>query len=356
MRWGRCSDVDLRSRVRDAGGPGSPGRIGEGARIVKLRHLVVGWPTVAATFVLAFGAAGALAATGLVGAAGAGAGPVASTTVARTHAAPRPARKAARKATSPAPARITRARFAALLAAGQRAGAKGNVNFGEILGIAAPGAGETLRINSAWNNAKHIGGSAIDFSSGLLSNVEAVQSISVQTVNVGDVSYIRPAVVTAKWTQELLKPTSTSTAGLASHLLSLAKPTAVSRTSDGRAGSTYSVKLQMSELRLLTAFSSQLPAHALRSLKASSKRLLSGLTISIPKLVVKFDRRGRLTVLEAGGIVTETRADARAQHRPYPHRGVAGVVLLHLAYRYGGSLRVSAPPASQILNRLSPLR
>jgi hypothetical protein len=243
-----------------------------------------------------------------------------------------------------------------LLAAGQRAGARGNVNFGEILGIAAPGAGETLRINSAWNNAKHIGGSAIDFSSGLLSNVEAVQSISVQTVNVGDVSYVRPAVATAKWTKELLKPTSTSTAGFASHLLSLAKPTAVSRTSDGRAGSTYTVKLQMSELRLLTAFSSQLPAHALRSLKASSKRLLSGLTISIPKLVVKFDRRGHLTVLEAGGIVTETRADAKAQHRPYPHRGVAGVVLLHLAYRYGGSLRVSTPPASQILNRSSPLR
>jgi hypothetical protein len=311
---------------------------------------------VALVLVLAIGAAGALAATGAV--AVPGAGPLASAATARRHTPAHAAHAAhaARKAARPAPQKISRARFAALLAAGQRAGAKGNVNFGEILGIAAPGAGETLRINSAWNNAKHIGGSAIDFSSGLLSNVEAVQSISVQTVNVGDVSYIRPAVATAKWTKELLKPTSTSTAGLASHLLSLARPTAVSRTSDGRAGSTYTVKLQMSELRLLTAFSSQLPAHALRSLKASSKRLLSGLRISIPKLVVKFDRRGRLTVLEAGGIVTETRGDAKAQRRPYPHRGVAGVLLLHLAYRYGGSLRVSAPPASQILNRLSPLR
>lgn len=320
-------------------------------RIVKRGLRLAGWQTACVVLVFVMVAAGALAATGVIGMAPTR--PVTAAAAARTRAGTRSTRKAAQ----PSPTKISRARFAALLAAGQRASAKGDVNFGEILGIAAPGAGEMLRIDSAWNNSKQIGASGIDFISGLLrSDAKAVRSISVQTLNLGDVSYIRPAVATAKWTKELLTPTSISTARFASHLLSLAKPNAVARISHGHAGSTYSIKLHVSELQMLTAFSSQLPAGALHSLDASSKRLLSGLTISIPKLVVKFDRRGRVTVLEAAGTVTETRADAKAQDRPYPHGGVAGVLLLHLVYRYGGALRISAPPAGEILNGSSPLR
>jgi hypothetical protein len=41
---------------------------------------------------------------------------------------------------------------------------------------------------------------------------------------------------------------------------------------------------------------------------------------------------------------------------PHPKGGVEGVILLHLLYRYGGRLRITAPPAGQVLNAGKPLR
>jgi hypothetical protein len=106
-------------------------------------------------------------------------------------ASPRVVAGPARASAGQAGKTVPGARFAALLTAGLRAAAKGNVNFGEILGIAAPGGGEVLRIRSAWNAAKGIEASAIDEESGLLrTDAKAVRSISVQTLAFGRTAYI----------------------------------------------------------------------------------------------------------------------------------------------------------------------
>jgi hypothetical protein len=231
------------------------------------------------------------------------------------------------------------------------------VQYGEILGISSPGGGEMLRIHTAYNSAKGIEASAIDEISGLLrADAKAVRSISVQTLVIGKTGYIRPTTTGAKWTKEDLQPTAGSAAALPSELLSLAGPNAVSRTGTTKTGISYRIRLRASDLAVLRAFGSQIPADALDSLSKADTRLLSGVVLSAPDLVITLDHEDRLTQLKLGGTLTETRADAKARHSVYPRGGVEGVVLLNLVYAYGGALRVTAPPASQILNARKPLR
>jgi hypothetical protein len=251
---------------------------------------------------------------------------------------------------------VSNASFTAMLETGRLAAAKGTVEFGEILGISSPGGGEMLRVHTVYNAAKGIQASAIDEISGLLrSDAKAIRSISVQTLVIGKTGYVRPTTAGAKWTKEDLQPTASSTSALPSELLKLAGPHAVARSGATGTSTSYRIDLRASDLAVLRAFASQLPSRTLASLSKVDVRLLSGVVLSAPDLVITLDREDRLTQLKLGGTLTETRADAKARHTRYPRGGVEGVVLLNLVYAYGGALRVTAPPASQILNR-KPLR
>ena len=242
------------------------------------------------------------------------------------------------------------------LQAGRRAEANENVQMGEILGIAAPGGGELMRIHSVYNNAKGIESSAVDVQTGLLRpDAPSVTGINVQTVVLGHTGYIRPATANAKWTKETLVPTTKAAAALPAELLALAGG-GVTRLSTGASGSSYRLNFHASDLTILHAFSSQIPAKALNTLSAKDKALLSGLTFSFTDLVISVDRQGRLTQMKGGGILTETRADAKARGSFYPAGGVEGVVILNLFYSYGGHLTIHAPAASQVSNPRKPIR
>lgn len=249
------------------------------------------------------------------------------------------------------------ARFAAMLEAGRRAASKVNVQFGEILGISAPGGGEILRVHSAYNMAKGIEASALDEVSGLLRpDAKAVRSISVQTLVIGSTGYLRPTTVGAKWTKERLRSTAASASALPSQLVALAGPSAVSLVRSTRAGTSFRIRLRVTDLALLRSLAPMLAPRALAALSATDLRLLSGVVLSLPDVVVTLDHQDRVTQLEAGGKLTETRADARARHSAYPRGGVEGVVLLTLVYRYGGALAIAAPPARQVLDNTTPRR
>lgn len=252
---------------------------------------------------------------------------------------------------------VSDASFTAMLTAGRRVAAQGTVEFGEILGISSPGGGEMLRIHTVYNTAKGIQASAIDEISGLLrADAKAVRSISVQTIVIGNTGYIRSAIAGAKWTKEELQPTAPSMAALPRELLALAGPHAVTRSGATRTSTSYRIRLRASDLAVLRAFGSQIPAGSLDSLSKADTRLLSGVVLSAPDVVITLDHEDRLTQLKLGGTLTETRADAKARHSVYPRGGVEGVVLLNLVYAYGGALRVTAPPTNQILNARKPLR
>lgn len=252
---------------------------------------------------------------------------------------------------------ISNGQFQTMLIAGQRDSSRGNVQFGEILGISSPGGGVILRIHSAFNIARGIESSAIDEVSGLLrADAKAVESISVQSVVIGDVGYIRPTTKGAKWTKEILTPSAAKSPVLVSNLLALTGARTVSRIATSRSTATYRITLRASDLGFLRSFASQVPAKALASLTAHETALLAGVVLSFPKFEITLDNRNRLIQLKLGGILTETRADAAARHSRYPKGGIEGVVLLDLKYAYGGVLKVSPPPLSQVLNNAKPLR
>lgn len=244
---------------------------------------------------------------------------------------------------------VSRGQFSALLASGRKAAEQGNAEFAEILGIAAPGGGEMLKIHTRFNAAKGIEASGIEEDSGFLrSDAKAVRGISVQSLVIGTTAYIRPAQGNAKWTKEIVKPTRLTAASLPKELLALAAADGVTRIAKDASGSSYRIDLHASDLAVLRAFGAQLPAHALQALSKSQVSLLSAMTFSLPDLVVKLDRQNRVTLLEGGGTLTETRAAAKAQRSFYPTNGVVGVVLLQVVYRYGGALRITAPSAAEI--------
>jgi hypothetical protein len=249
-----------------------------------------------------------------------------------------------------------RTQLLAQLLAGRRAEANENVQMGEILGIAAPGGGELMRIHSVYNNAKKIEATAMDVQTGLLrADAPSVTGINVQTVVFGNTGYIRPATASAKWTKETLQPTTKAAAALPAELLALAGTKGVTRLS-AASGSSYRLNFHASDLTILRAFSSQVPAKALDTLSAKDKSLLSGLTFSFTDLVISVDAKGRLVQMKGGGILTETRADAKARGSFYPDGGVEGVVILNLFYSYGGNLTIHAPAANQVINPKKPIR
>lgn len=229
--------------------------------------------------------------------------------------------------------------------------------MGEILSIAGPGSGQILRIQTRYNLAKRIQASGIVEEAGLLrSDAQAVNTISVQDLVFGDTGYIRSTAAGSLWTKESLPPTAATAAGLPGQLLSLARPHGISRIAVTKTGSSYRIDLHASDLLLLRAFSNQFPSGGLHGVTAQNRKLLSGAVFSMPDLVITLDRQNRVTQLKGAGTLTETRAVAAANGEPYPRRGIAAVVIMNLVFRYGGALRIVAPPAAQVINPNSPLR
>jgi hypothetical protein len=240
-----------------------------------------------------------------------------------------------------------------MLAQGQKSSSRETVQMGEILGIAAPGSGETIRIHSAWNAAKHVQADAVTILIGRLgANLPSEQVVSTIDVTKGKSTWIKPTTAGAKWTYERLASVKAPPSGLLGDLLKAASRTSVKRLAI-KSGSEWRISYTASDLQTLNALKGELGK--IPALTKRQHSLLSGEELHVADLQVTLDAKGRITDLKLGGTLTETRADATSRHQPYPKNGIKGVVLLHLAYTYGGSLAITPPPASDVSNPRRPL-
>jgi hypothetical protein len=255
----------------------------------------------------------------------------------------------------PAPASGAAAQLEGLLAKGRAATGHETVQMGEILGIAAPGSGEMVRIHSVWNDAKHVQADAVTILVGRLgADLPSEQVVSTVDVTKGRDTWIKSTRAGVKWTYERAPTPTASSTALLGDLLAVAGGRRVTRVSSTRKGSTWRITYTASDLQVLDALRSQLPASA--KLSAKQRSLLAGERFTVSDLKISLDSRGRMTDVRLGGIVTETRADSAARGQPYPQKGIKSVVLLHLVYTYGGSLAVTPPPTRDVINPKKPIK
>ncbi|MGH2873897.1 MAG: hypothetical protein ACRDL5_15730 [Solirubrobacteraceae bacterium] len=237
---------------------------------------------------------------------------------------------------------------------GQKVSAGQTVQMGEILGIGAPGSGEMIRMHSVWNAPKHVQADATTILIGRLSaDLPSDQVVSTVDVIRGRYSWIKPTTAGAKWTYERLPAAGKPPAALLPDLLKSARGVHVKRVSSGAHGSKWRLSYTASDLQALAAVRSAFSKVPTLSRRERSR--LSGERLRVGDLQITLDARGRVTDLRLGGVMTETRADASARHQPYPKRGVKSVVLLHVAYAYGGRLAITPPPARDVSNPRKPL-
>lgn len=225
----------------------------------------------------------------------------------------------------------------------------GTVQMGEILGIGAPGSGEMIRIHSVWNTAKHVQADAVTILIGRLSaDLPSEQVVSTVDVTRGNSTWIKSTRAGAKWTFEHLPAAKKPATSLLSDLLKAASHTSIKRISSTHGITKWHIGYTASDLQTLDALKDQLGK--VPALSKHSRSLLSGEKLRVSDLQVTLDSSGRVTALSLGGVMTETRADATARHQPYPKNGIKAVVILRLAYTYGGSLAIKPPPASDVSN------
>lgn len=241
-----------------------------------------------------------------------------------------------------------KAQLNTLLARGMKKSG-GTVQMGEILGIGAPGSGEMIRIHSAWNTAKHVQADAVTILIGRLSaDLPSDQVVSTVDVTKGSSTWIKSTRTGAKWTHEHLPAAKKPATSLLSHLLKAANHTSVKRLSSSHGVTKWRIRYTASDLRALNTIKGQLGK--VPALSARARSLLSGEKLSVGDLQVALDSSGRVTALSLGGVMTETRADAKARRQPYPKHGIKAVVVLRLAYTYGGRLAIKPPPARDVSN------
>lgn len=262
----------------------------------------------------------------------------------------------ARRGKKRKPSTGAEAQLAALLSAGEKRARGVTVQMGEVLGVSAPGSGEIIRMHSAWNTSQHVAADAVTVLIGRLgANLPADQVVSTISVTKGASTWIKPTVAGAKWTYERLPESESPGARFGSTLLRLIGRATVKRLSSSRhSGSSWRISYSSSDLQALGTLQGQL-ARAPK-LTAHGRSLLAGERLKVGDLELKLDRADRVIGMRLGGELIESRADATARHLPYPEGGADGVVLLNLAYTYGGRLKITPPPSRDVLNPTRPLR
>lgn len=246
------------------------------------------------------------------------------------------------------PRRVSRSFFESALTRGAVLASADNTDLRETIVLTSVGAGEILKVHSAYNLARGIEATAATLDVGLLRfDTPAVRAIDSSSIVVVPYLYFRPASSTGKWTAVRLTPNNAPVVAPGWQLLRLigSAPIAVARSS--RAGTTYRITFTSNDLGLLTSLGAA-GTQAANRLTAAQKSLLSGAHVVVPKMLVTLDRSERIVAIQVAAQLVESAAAAAAQHLPPAAHGAAGILLVTMNYTYGGTLRITAPAATQV--------
>ncbi len=246
------------------------------------------------------------------------------------------------------PRRVSRTFLESALVRGALAAASDNTDMRETIVLTAVGAGEILKVHSAYNMAKGIEATTTTVDVGLLRfDTPAVRSIDSSSIVVAPYLYFRPASSTGKWSGVRLAPNTVPVIPPGQQLLHLIGSAPIVVSGSSRADTIYSVTFTANDLGLLTSLGAAGTKAATR-LTANQKSLLSGVHVVVPKMLVTLDHSDRIVSIQVAARLVESAAAAAAQHLPPAAHGAAGILLITMSYVYGGTLQISAPAASQV--------
>lgn len=151
------------------------------------------------------------------------------------------------------PRQVSRNFFELALARGAAVASGDNTDLRETVVLTSVGAGEILKVHSAYNMAKGIEATTTTVDVGLLRfDTPAVRSIDSSSIVVAPYLYFRPASSTGKWSGVRLAPNTSPVVPPGQQLLRLIGSAPIVVTGSSRAGTTYSVTFTTNDLGLLT--------------------------------------------------------------------------------------------------------
>ena len=217
----------------------------------------------------------------------------------------------------------------------------------ESVELSSTGAGEILKVHSAYNQAEGIEGTSMVMDAGLLgANTPATQALASQSIVTGAMDYTRP-LGTGLWTATKLPSSNLSMQPAGQQLLNLIGTNPITIVSATKAGTTYHASFSTDELALLESVGSQ-GTLIVQNMSASQRTLLQGIGVSVLSLDITLDQLGRVTSVGLDAIMSETASDAHARGVPATPSGAFGTMQMNVSYIYGGTLQITKPAADQI--------
>jgi hypothetical protein len=247
----------------------------------------------------------------------------------------------------PPPPTVNHALFQLVLTLGGLTAYRSNTDMGETVELSSSGAGEILKLHSAYNQAEGIEGTAMQVDTGLLgANTPATHALASQSIVTGGVDYTRP-YGTGLWTPTKLPASNLGFQAAGAQLLNLIGTNPITVTSATKTATTYHASFSTNELGLLDSLGSQ-GTQLLQTLSTSQRALLQGVSVSVPSLDITLDQLARVSSISLDAITSETPADAQAHGTPATPSGAFGTLQMTVSYIYGGTLQITRPTASQI--------
>jgi hypothetical protein len=247
----------------------------------------------------------------------------------------------------PPPPAVNHTLFQFVLSLGGLTAYGSNTDMSETVELSSAGAGEILKVHSAYNQAKGIEGTAMEEDTGLLgANTPAAHALESQSIVTGGVDYTRP-YGTGSWTATKLPASSLGLQAAGEQLLNLIGTNPITVTSATKTATTYHASFTTNELGLLESMGSQ-GTQLVQGMSASQKALLQGVSVSVLSLDITLDQLARVSSVSLDAITSETPADAQARGAPITPSGAFGTMQMTVSYIYGGTLQITKPTASQI--------
>lgn len=227
-----------------------------------------------------------------------------------------------------------------------------NTDMGETVELTSSGAGEILKLHSAYNKAEGIEGTAMEEDAGVLgANTPAAHALASQSIVTGGIDYTRP-YGTGLWTAAKVPASNQSLQAPGEQLLNLIGSNPITVTSATKTATTYHSSFTTNELGLLESIGSQGTA-LVAAMPASEKALLQGVSVSVLTLDITLDQFARVSSMSLDAITSETPADTAARGAPVTPSGAFGTMQMTVSYTYGGTLQITKPAASQIVKSAS---